>query len=131
MSFGILSVIVMMLVSGCEKTSVEQTKLSIQRTQWSEMGSAELAPIVSTPLTQGDVLYDDDFAKIKIKSVDENRIVLTVKGCMVEPKDNGAIDMRAKPKKKIELECGQSIELVSQSMDFGVNLLISYEQNQP
>ena len=42
--------------------------------------------------------------------------------------DDGTINLDAEPIEKLELECGQSIELVSTSMSAGFNLVISYEQ---
>ncbi len=112
------------------KISVDQTSLSIQETEWSEQGSSTYDPIVFTPLQKGDVVYDDHFVKIKVKSVNESRIVLVVEGGMVEPNDDGTIDLGAEPIEKLELDCGQSIELVSTSMSAGFNLVIAYEQNQ-
>jgi hypothetical protein len=112
------------------KISVDQTLLSIQETEWSEQGSSTYDPMVFTSLQKGDVVYDDHFVKIKVKSVNESRIVLVVEGGMVEPNDDGTIDLGAEPIEKLELDCGQSIELVSTSMSAGFNLVIAYEQNQ-
>ena len=62
-----------------------------------------------------------------MKTVTENRLVLEIDGYMVEPNDDGTINLNAEPVKTIELTKGQSIELDSQTMDAGFNLLISYE----
>ena len=97
-------------------------------TSWSEQGSSTYDPRIITPLQKGDVVYDGHFVKIKVKSVNESRIVLTIEGPMVEPNDDGTINLDAEPIEKLELECGQSIELVSTSMSAGFNLVISYEQ---
>ena len=128
----ILSVVIILFImsflSGCGNSEPVQASLSIQETSWSEQGSSTYDPIVFTPLQKGDVVYDGHFVKIKVKSVNESRIVLTIEGPMVEPNDDGTINLDAEPIEKLELECGQSIELVSTSMSAGFNLVISYEQ---
>ncbi len=119
--------VIALLVGGCGKTPVVQTTLSVQETQWSEQGSSTDDPVKITPLQKGDVVYDDHFTKITVRSVDEEKIVLAIDGYMVEPSEDGTIDLSAEPLKKIRLECGQTMELVSQSMSAGFNLLLSYE----
>ena len=118
----------MSFLSGCGNSEPVQASLSIQETSWSEQGSSTYDPRIITPLQKGDVVYDGHFVKIKVKSVNESRIVLTIEGPMVEPNDDGTINLDAEPIEKLELECGQSIELVSTSMSAGFNLVISYEQ---
>ena len=119
---------IMSFLCGCGNTEPVQASLSIQETSWSEQGSSTYDPRIITPLQKGDVVYDGHFVKIKVKSVNESRIVLTIEGPMVEPNDDGTINLDAEPIEKLELECGQSIELVSTSMSAGFNLVISYEQ---
>ncbi len=127
-SIGLLVGIVMIFICGCGKAPVENTKLSIQETEWSEQGSSTKEPVIYMSLSKGDLVYDDHFTKITVKSVDSDRIILAIDGGMVEPEADGRIDLNAESLKKIELECGQSIELVSKSMSAGFNLIISYEQ---
>ena len=119
---------IMSFLSACGNTEPVQNSLSIQETEWSEQGSSTYDPIILNPLQKGDVVYDDHFIKIKVKSVNESRIVLEIEGHMVEPNDDGTINLDAEPIEKLELDCGQSIELVSTSMSSGFNLVISYEQ---
>ena len=126
----VLILFIMSFLSGCGNSEPVQASLSIQETSWSEQGSSTYDPRIITPLQKGDVVYDGHFVKIKVKSVNESRIVLTIEGPMVEPNDDGTINLDAEPIEKLELECGQSIELVSTSMSAGFNLVISYEQNQ-
>lgn len=57
----------------------------------------------------------------------EDRIVLDIDGCLVEPNDNGSINLNADPLEEVELEAGESITLVSQTMDAGIRLVITYE----
>ena len=98
----ILSVVIILFImsflSGCGNSEPVQASLSIQETSWSEQGSSTYDPRIITPLQKGDVVYD------------------------------GTINLDAEPIEKLELECGQSIELVSTSMSAGFNLVISYEQ---
>ena len=129
----ILSVVIILFImsflSGCGNSEPVQASLSIQETSWSEQGSSTYDPSIFNPLQKGDVVYDGHFVKIKVKSVNESRIVLTIEGPMVEPNDDGTINLDAEPIEKLELDCGQSIELASTSMSAGFNLVISYEQN--
>ena len=120
---------IMSFLCGCVNTEPVQASLSIQETSWSEQGSSTYDPSIFNPLQKGDVVYDDHFIKIKVKSVNESRIVLEIEGHMVEPNDDGTINLDAEPIEKLELDCGQSIELASTSMSAGFNLVISYEQN--
>jgi hypothetical protein len=120
---------IMSFLCGCRNTEPVQASLSIQETSWSEQGSSTYDPSIFNPLQKGDVVYDDHFIKIKVKSVNESRIVLEIEGHMVEPNDDGTINLDAEPIEKLELDCGQSIELASTSMSAGFNLVISYEQN--
>ena len=120
---------IMSFLCGCGNTEPVQASLSIQETSWNEQGSSTYDPSIFNPLQKGDVVYDDHFIKIKVKSVNESRIVLEIEGHMVEPNDDGTINLDAEPIEKLELDCGQSIELASTSMSAGFNLVISYEQN--
>jgi hypothetical protein len=120
---------IMSFLCGCGNTEPVQASLSIQETSWSEQGSSTYDPSIFNPLQKGDVVYDDHFIKIKVKSVNESRIVLEIEGHMVEPNDDGTINLDAEPIEKLELDCGQSIELASTSMSAGFNLVISFEQN--
>lgn len=120
---------IMSFLCGCGNTEPVQASLSIQESSWSEQGSSTYDPSIFNPLQKGDVVYDDHFIKIKVKSVNESRIVLEIEGHMVEPNDDGTINLDAEPIEKLELDCGQSIELASTSMSAGFNLVISYEQN--
>ena len=120
---------IMSFLCGCGNTEPVQASLSIQETSWSEQGSSTYDPSIFNLLQKGDVIYDDHFIKIKVKSVNESRIVLEIEGHMVEPNDDGTINLDAEPIEKLELDCGQSIELASTSMSAGFNLVISYEQN--
>ena len=112
---------------GCGNDEPVRVNLSVCETQWSELGSSTDDPIVYTQLKRGDVVYDSHETKIVVKTVTENRLVLEIEGYMVEPNDDGSVNLNAEPVKTIELTKGQSIELDSQTMSSGFNLLISYE----
>ena len=112
---------------GCGNDEPVRVNLSVCETQWSELGSSTDEPIVYTQLKRGDVVYDSHETKIVVKTVTENRLVLEIDGYMVEPNDDGSVNLNAEPVKTIELTKGQSIELDSQTMSSGFNLLISYE----
>ena len=112
---------------GCGNDEPVRVNLSVCETQWSELGSSTDEPIVYTQLKRGDIVYDSHETKIVVKTVTENRLVLEIDGYMVEPNDDGSVNLNAEPVKTIELTKGQSIELDSQTMSSGFNLLISYE----
>ena len=46
---------------------------------------------------------------------------------MLEPNDDGSVNLNAEPVKRIEITKGQSVELASQTMSAGFDLLVSYE----
>ncbi len=80
-----------------------------------------------TDLNVGDELYSGFHSVVTVKSVDEEKIVLSLDGCLIEPNPNGTINLRAEPLKEITLEKGEDIILASQTMDAGVTLTISYK----
>ena len=123
---------VVLACAGCKSTEETQAgpgekTLSVQETKWYETGSTVNDPVVYNPLEAGDVVYDDGYYRIEIESVNEDVIVLDVDGCLVEPNSDGTINLRAESVDEIEIAAGESIELVSQTMDSGINLIISYE----
>lgn len=128
-SFICIGLIIFLILfsCGCGNDEPVQVNLSVCETEWSEFGSSTADPIIYTQLKRGDVVYDSNETKITVKSVTENRLVLEIDGFMVEPNDDGSINLGAEPLKIIDLTKGQSIEIDSQTMDAGFNLLISYE----
>ena len=120
---------VMFSFAGC-KTSQEypvDTTLSVQDIHWNETGSSENEPAIYSPVETGDIVYDYMDCEIEVKSVSEDSVVLDIDGCLVEPNSDGSINLRADPLEQIELEAGESITLVSQTMDAGIRIVITYE----
>ena len=117
----------MSLLSGCDDPRDVARDLSVQETMWNDMGSSTIDAKVFSPLNKGDVVYDTKFAVITISSVNEERIVLDVDGAMVEPNDDGTINLRMEPIEKVTLKCAETIKLVSQTMDAGTTLVISFD----
>ena len=122
-----LFLLIMIFTYGCGNAEPVQTTLSIEETQWSELGSSTDDPIDITPLQRGDVVYDSHDTKITIKIVTDNKVVLDMDGYMVEPNDDGSVNLNAEPVKRIEITKGQSVKLASQTMSAGFDLLLSYE----
>ena len=122
----IISCMMMLFLSGCGKEKTVDAKLTVQETQWSEQGSNKEEPVVFTPLKTGDIIYDKRDNKIVVKSVSNSKIVLGIDGYLVEPNEDGTIDLRKDPIKEIKIEAGQSVELASQTMDAGIHLIITY-----
>ncbi len=75
----------------------------------------------------GDEVYNGSGSIITVKSISKSKLILSVDGCFVEPNEDGTINLRKDPIKKMTLKSGQTIEIVSQTMDAGVELNISYE----
>ena len=126
-----LSCVILFSLTACGRRAPEHpkevdAKLYIQESGWSETGSSQQNPVEFYPLKSGDVVYDANRTKVTIKSVDDDEIVLSIDGYMVEPNKDGTINLTADPLKKIEIERGESIELHSQTMDAGFELYITY-----
>ena len=117
----------MSLLSGCDAPRDVARDLSVQETMWNDMGSSTVDAKVFSPLNKGDVVYDTKYAVITISSVNEERIVLDVDGGMVEPNDDGTINLLMEPIEKVTLNCAETIKLVSQTMDGGTTLVISFD----
>ena len=111
---------------GCKRGPVDKT-LSVQEIKWYETGSSTEDPVEFNPLEAGDVVFDDGYYRIEVESVSEDMIVLDVDGCLVEPNSDGTINLRADSVDEIEIDTGSYVTLVSQTMDAGIDLIISYE----
>ncbi len=120
--------------AGCKESDIQEetvssvdTTLTVQEITWSSTGSSTDDQVVYNPLESGDVVYDDRDYVIEVDTVTEDSIVLTIDGPLVEQNSDGTIDLMAEPLEEIELEAGESISLVSQTMDAGIRLEITYE----
>lgn len=102
-------------------------ELTVQVREWSELGGEDDDPVVFSPVFKGDELYSGFSSTITVKNANEDRVVLAIDGCLVEPNKDGTINMNKEPLKSVTLEEGGSIELVSQTMDAGVNITITFE----
>ena len=102
-------------------------ELTVQVREWSELGGEDADPVVFSPVLKGDELYSGFSSVITVKNANEDRVVLAIDGCLVEPNDDGTINLNAEPLKSVTLEEGDSIELVSQTMDARVHVTITFE----
>ena len=126
---ALLAVVVLaaaFMFAGCKRDPVDKT-LSVQEIKWYETGSSTEDPVEFNPLEAGDVVFDDGYYRIEVESVSEDVIVFDVDGCLVEPNSDGTINLRADSVDEIEIDAGSSVTLVSQTMDAGIDLIISYE----
>ncbi len=114
-------------LGGCGEPAPIQKELTVKVHEWSDGGSNPDNTVTYTEIRAKEELYSGYASKVTVKKVSEDKIVLSLDGCLVEPNENGTIDMRKNPLKKITVKSGQTIELVSQTMDAGVRLEISYE----
>ena len=75
----------------------------------------------------GDVLVETSFGTLKVDTITEEQIIISIiDGCYVE-RDGDGVNLRAEPLTQIELRKGESIDLSSASMDAGNNLTISFK----
>ncbi len=114
-------------LGGCGEPAPIQKGLTVKVHEWSDGGGSPDDTVTYTEIRAKEELYNGYASKVTVKKVSEDKIVLSLDGCLVEPNENGTIDMRKEPLKKITVKSGQTIELVSQTMDAGVRLEISYE----
>ena len=114
------------LISGSASKPVDR-ELTVEAREWWELGGEESDPVVFSPVSKGDELYNGYGSVITVKSVNDDRVVLAIDGCLVEPNKDGTINLNKEPLKSITLEVGESIELVSQTMDAGVHVTLAYE----
>ena len=127
----VLMTIIVLSVTGCGSGSGSGSEESLRgilivetRTYGDTEGSTKETVAKYTSLQPGDVLFDHFGSDITVKKVSPDRIVLTSGGGLVEPNKDGSINLSARSVKKIELEVGEDITLVTQTMDAGgkVNL---------
>ncbi len=127
----ILMTIIILSVTGCGSGSGSGSEESLRgilivetRIYGDTEGSTTETVAKYTSLAPGDVLFDHFGSDITVKKVSPDHIVLTSGGGMVEPNKDGTINLSARSVKKIELEVGEEITLVTQTMDAGgkVNL---------
>ena len=123
----LLTILLMSCLSGCGKAETADKKLTVTASEWWELGGEDLDPVVFSPVKKGDEVYNGYSSVITVKSVSEDKIVLAIDGGLVEPNEDGSINLNREPLKKLTLEPGQSVELASQTMDAGVHIMISFE----
>ena len=113
-------------VSGTEYSGLKDSGLIVKTKNWYSTGSGKESTVTFSEPKSGDEIYNGFESVITVKSVSEDKIVLSIDGCLVEPNEDGSINMNKKPLEIATLNKGQSIELKSQTMDAGVKLTINY-----
>ncbi|MBO4591425.1 MAG: hypothetical protein J5684_02550 [Eubacterium sp.] len=109
-----------------EQVSGADSGLTVKSKNWYSTGSGKESSVTFSEPKSGDEVYNGFDSVIKVKSVGSDKIVLSIDGCLVEPNEDGGINLNKDPLKKVTLNKGQSIELSSQTMDVGVDLTINY-----
>jgi len=102
-------------------------KLTVQVRNWHEKGGETKDPEIYKNPSAGEVIYEGFSSTVTVKSVKKDKINLTLDGCLIEPNEDGSINMRAEPLKKLTIAKGESVTLKSQTMDGGVTLTIQFE----
>ena len=127
LSAVILFAMILLCPSGCQTGGEVPGEVTVRITEWNEFGGSSSEPVTYFPIQKGELLYDDFDSSIKVRSVNAKKLVLDIDGYLVEPNEDGTINMQAEPLKKVTLEKGRSIQLVTLSMDAGSNISISFE----
>ena len=141
-----------MLLCGCsgntagvteEKPSAESTDyiLVVETTTWGygkvvigggEIGKTEVGISSDTDVTtfdnisEGDIIFDKFSTFLKVKSVSEDKVVLSSGGILVEKNSDGTINLSAKAPDSFTIKSGESIKLATQTMDAGATVTITY-----
>lgn len=125
---GLITIMVFaLMLTGCGNFGPVNKTLTVTEVRWSEMGAGQPIVMTYTELEAGDVIYNGSSAKITIKSVTEDKLVLDIDGYLIEPNADGSIDLRADPLKSFTLKDGDTVEFVTQTMDAGGNITIAFE----
>ncbi len=125
--FCVSVILLLTCIAGCGNAEAADKKLTVTASTWHELGGEDAEPVVFSPVKKGDEIYNGFSSVITVKSVSAGKIVLAIDGCLVEPNADGTINLDIEPLRKVILETGESIELVSQTMDGGVNITITFE----
>lgn len=126
-----------------EKQSTEPTDcvLVVETTTWGygkvvvgggELGKTEVGISSDTDVTtfdninEGDLLFGKFSTFLKVKSVSEDKVVLSSGGILVEKNSDGTVNLSAKAPDSFTIKSGESIELATQTMDAGATVVITY-----
>lgn len=126
-----------------EKPSTEPTDyaLVVETTTWGygpvvvgggELGKTEVGISSDTDvntfdnLSEGDIIFDKFSTFLKVKSVSEDKVVLSSGGILVEKNSDGTVNLSAKAPDSFTIKSGESIELTTQTMDAGATVVITY-----
>ena len=104
------------------------TSLEVSIREWNDMGSSYESTEEYTDLKKGDEIYSGYGSTIKVKSIDQDKIVLVIKdSCFVKPNDDGTTNLRADHIVKLTINKGETKEIKSSTMDAGASLKITYK----
>ena len=123
----IITAIFALMLTGCGNSGPVNKTLTVTEIRWNEMGAGTPIVMTYTELRAGDVIYKGFSSVITIKSVNENKVVFDIDGYLVRPNDDGTINLREEPLKSVFVTSGNSVELVTQTMDAGGNITITFE----
>ena len=104
--------------------------LEVYINDWSgwEGGSSSESTEEYTDLKKGDEIYSGYGSTIKVKSIDQDKIVLVIEdSCFVKSNGDGTISLRADPIVKLTIKKGETKAIDSATMDAGVSLKFTYK----
>ena len=124
---ALLTLVMMCSLAGCYLGGSSNNTLTITKVAYDSTGGSNTTVYDYTPVVQGDEYFCiDSYSSLEVHSVTDDKVVLYLDGCMVEPNKDGTINLNADPIKKLTINKGQTVKLVSQTMDAGINVEISY-----
>lgn len=106
------------------------TCLEVYINDWSgwEGGSSSESTEEYTDLKKGDEIYSGYGSTIKVKSIDQDKIVLVIEdSCFVKSNGDGTISLSADPIVKLTIKKGETKVIDSATMDAGVSLKLTYK----
>lgn len=133
----ILAIIITTLLCGCTSAEVvEDTKLGITITKsvWPSGGSSDIwIENIEKPVVGNIIIDSDDIGmklKVTIDKVTDKYVVLDIDSEVFVPRnEDGSINLNAKTPEEIKINSGESVDLCSQTMDYGHIYTIEYIYN--
>ena len=133
----ILAILMTALLCGCKSEEViEDTKLGITVTKsvWHPSGSGNIWVENIEKPEVGNIIIDSDdtgmVLKATIDEVTDKYIVLDIDSEVFVPRnEDGSINLNAKTPEEIKIASGESVDLCSQTMDYGHIYTIEYNYN--
>ena len=112
---------------GCGSKTFTGKELTMEVHDWGDtIDSAHEYTLSYTELKAGDEVYSG-YGTITIRSVNEDRIVLSIKDGNYALSDGIVVDLGDKPLKKLTVKDGDTVKIASQTMSAGTSIYITFK----